>query len=417
MSEKDRRPLGERDDDERSQPFGSNPARHRRSLPENPREVTPYEPYAAGPDIPLPRREREGGPEPSTPYRSQSPRRHTPFYGDDELSMAAAYEQAEIAEASVAGLAETAAPIGELLPADDDAFFADLYPAPVAASIPVTPQKPITAEAAAGESPDDMGPFSLSQLLRSLGTILLAAFITATILTWWTPNSFLTSGASLPLVIAQATNGAFGGNPPGPIATAEVDEAIIAAHRIGIVSGHRGNHRDTGQPDPGAICADGLTEQHVNEDIAMQVAARMAELGYNVEVFDEFDPDLEGFHGRVMISIHADSCDYINDVATGFKVASFAVSTTPELDQLLTACLIDRYGTITGLPQHPSITYDMTYYHNFAELDSRTPGAIMEVGFLYLDRAFLTGQSATAAEGIVQGLLCFLNNEGVGVTE
>ena len=76
------------------------------------------------------------------------------------------------------------------------------------------------------------------------------------------------------------------------------------------------------------------------------------------------------------------------------------------------ACVADRYGRVTHLVNHPnSVTLDMTEYHTFFEIDSLTPAAIVEVGFLFLDRNFLTREPDKAARGIVDGLLCFVNNE------
>jgi len=67
---------------------------------------------------------------------------------------------------------------------------------------------------------------------------------------------------------------------------------------------------------------------------------------------------------------------------------------------------------VTDLRYHPSsVTLDMTEYHTFFEIDSLTPAAIVEVGFLFLDRDFLSKEPDKAARGLVDGLLCFVNNE------
>ena len=74
--------------------------------------------------------------------------------------------------------------------------------------------------------------------------------------------------------------------------------------------------------------------------------------------------------------------------------------------------MADRYGRVTDLRYHPnSVTLDMTEYHTFYEINSLTPAAIVEAGFLFLDRDFLTEEPEKAARGIVEGLLCFVNNE------
>jgi N-acetylmuramoyl-L-alanine amidase len=257
---------------------------------------------------------------------------------------------------------------------------------------------------------------------RSVGMMLGAAAIIATLLTWWTPNTFLPDESVDQLSLALATQasqeilvtfvptltpfgpGAGGLQPVGPDGT---------MHNIGIVSGHRGIHPASGLPDTGAVCADGLTEQARSRKrpIDRRSAAR---LWLPVDLFDEFDPRLQGYRALAMIFIHADSCEYINDLATGFKVASFVSSQTPEEDARLVGCLINRYGDTTGLPFHPNtVTRDMTEYHTFAEIDPMTPGAIIEIGFLYLDRDLLAGHPDVVALGIGRGILCYLRGEPV----
>jgi N-acetylmuramoyl-L-alanine amidase len=60
-----------------------------------------------------------------------------------------------------------------------------------------------------------------------------------------------------------------------------------------------------------------------------------------------------------------------------------------------------------------SITADMREYHSFREVDPSTVAAIIETGFLNLDREFLTKQTDRVAEGVVEGVLCFARNENI----
>jgi N-acetylmuramoyl-L-alanine amidase len=53
----------------------------------------------------------------------------------------------------------------------------------------------------------------------------------------------------------------------------------------------------------------------------------------------------------------------------------------------------------------------MTYYHAFNEVDPRTLAAIIEAGFMNLDYRFITEETDLVVEGIVAGILCYLNNE------
>jgi N-acetylmuramoyl-L-alanine amidase len=83
----------------------------------------------------------------------------------------------------------------------------------------------------------------------------------------------------------------------------------------------------------------------------------------------------------------------------------------------LAACLRSRYGQATGLSLHStSMTPDMTSYHAFGEIDADTPAVIIETGFLNLDRQFLSEQPGLAAKGVIDGILCFLNNESISPT-
>lgn len=176
----------------------------------------------------------------------------------------------------------------------------------------------------------------------------------------------------------------------------------LTPFRIGIVAGHRGY-------DPGAVCSDGLTEAEVNFEIARRVVATLRNRGYVVDLLDEFDPRLSGYRALALVSIHADSCEFINQEATGFKVARVLDSKVPQAEDRLVACLRDRYAALTGLHFHAnSITPDMTSYHGFYEIAPETPAAIIEVGFLYLDRPLLTQQPERVAQGIVEGIICFL---------
>ena len=167
--------------------------------------------------------------------------------------------------------------------------------------------------------------------------------------------------------------------------------------RVGIIAGHRGN-------DSGTVCKDGLTETEVNQKVAEMVALSLMAEDFRVDVLDEFDPQLDGYKASAIVSIHTDSCSV--DM-TGFKVAS------PEngsaASKQLEECLWTRYEAETGLPRHPeTITTNMTQYHAWHKSAETTPAAIIEIGFLNGDRAYLTKHTDRVAAGIVKGLECFL---------
>jgi N-acetylmuramoyl-L-alanine amidase len=224
----------------------------------------------------------------------------------------------------------------------------------------------------------------------------------ATLFTAWTPNSFFASNLQnqLSILLTPQTG---------------VDDGLANPQpqlRIGIVAGHMGN-------DSGAVCTDengvvDLTEADVNFEIASLVRESLISLGYQVDLLNEFDTRLNGYRAVALVSIHNDSCQYINEEATGFKVAASLETRDVNRAQRLTACMIDRYQSLTGLFFHAnSITPDMTEYHAFSEIDPNTITAIIETGFLNLDRQILTEQTNVVAEGVTQGILCFINNESV----
>ncbi len=179
--------------------------------------------------------------------------------------------------------------------------------------------------------------------------------------------------------------------------------------KIGIVAGHWGN-------DSGAVCENGTSEVDVNLRIATLVQQKLTALGFETDLLEEFDPRLKGYQAAALISIHNDSCVYINDQATGFKVARAMSARDQNLAGRLESCLRNRYQLRTGLPWHNSITNDMTLYHAFDEISADTTAAIIETGFLNLDYRILTENTDQVATGVVEGILCFINNENIAPT-
>jgi len=239
---------------------------------------------------------------------------------------------------------------------------------------------------------------------RHLQVVIGVAFVLATLFTAWTPGEFLSeedTGASIiaaaipiqPQVTTTPVGSPTNTPRPGPI--------------VGLVAGHWGN-------DSGAVCNDGLREVDINLNIASLAQKYLSEQGYTVDLLKEFDPRLHGYQADALLSIHADSCAFINDQATGFKVAAALGSKYPERATRLTACLRSRYALFTGLPLHStSVTLDMTSYHAFGEVGDNTPAAILETGFMNLDRQLLTQTPEVVAQGIVSGILCYINNESI----
>ena len=205
--------------------------------------------------------------------------------------------------------------------------------------------------------------------------------------------------STAPGVVSAST-----GNVALPTPTVPPTVARPPGPYVGIVAGHWGN-------DSGAVCPDGVTEQNVNLEIAKKVTARLRARGVWVDLLQEFDPRLDGFKGDLLVSIHADSCDPVDadPPASGFKVARSQASLIPTVADKLVDCLRAEYQTATSMDLHEnSITRDMTSYHSFREIDPNTPAAIIETGFLYLDYDMIVKQPDKPAEGIANGIFCFL---------
>ncbi len=236
------------------------------------------------------------------------------------------------------------------------------------------------------------------ETFRILRHVIFIGLIMATIYTAWSPAGLFSGNFQdqFPYIAAQGEN-----NPQIQNITRNP-----AQRTVGIVAGHFGN-------DSGAVCPDGLREVDINQAIATLVQKKLSDAGIKTEILKEFDERLNGYQASVFLSIHNDSCDYINDLATGFKVAGKYDNESTRL----VSCLNNRYQNLTHLNQHArTITTHMTDYHAFREISEDTPGAIIEAGFMNLDRQILTENTDLVAQGIVDGILCYLNYENVNPT-
>jgi N-acetylmuramoyl-L-alanine amidase len=234
--------------------------------------------------------------------------------------------------------------------------------------------------------------------LKILQTVFSVAILLATLFTSFSPKMFSGDLSNLlsSIMTPQPQNGALVETPQKQV-------------RIGIVSGHWENGGD-----PGAVCPDGVNEHDVNLNIATITRQKLEALGYDIDLLQEFDVRLDNYRAALLLSIHNDTCDSIDDQATGFKVAASKYSRDENLTSRLTACMVDRYSSMTGLKfLSGNITVDMTDYHAFRVIDPSTPAAIIETGFLNLDKNLLVNHPDIVADGLVAGVLCFVRSESV----
>ena len=231
---------------------------------------------------------------------------------------------------------------------------------------------------------------------------LVAAFVGMTAVYWYfSPEDAEAEAATVTAVLTNEEGALMA--PIHKIVPAQPVSQRLAQSpgpiRIGLISGHKGF-------DSGAVCDDGLTEAQINEGIVNKVIANLQAAGIRTDLLDEFDPRLTNYGGTAVISVHADSCEYINEIATGFKVSgSSFTNSTP-----LSICIEDAYQNVTQMEYHANtITPDMADYHAFRQLAPGTQAIIIEVGFMNLDREMLTTNAAIPAQGITEGIHCFLN--------
>lgn len=238
--------------------------------------------------------------------------------------------------------------------------------------------------------------------IRTTLITIVSAVLASTIFTWFTDPEFFTLNVVSGLQIVNSTS---------VVAADPLTPTIIAvtpnwARRIGIVSGHRGP-----EDDPGAVCDDGLTEREINFAVAQLVVLGLREQGYSVDLLDEFDPRLNTYQAAALVSIHSNDCQDYGEYVSGYLVARAAARPAGGLDDTLAECIARDYGSAVGIERRFSLTVDMTDYHTFREIHPLTPAAILELGFMKDDRDLLENQQETIAQGITQGILCYLNGE------
>ena len=189
----------------------------------------------------------------------------------------------------------------------------------------------------------------------------------------------------------------------------------------------------------GAYAA-GVSEVEVNLLVAEQVRAQLSPLGITVDLLPA--TITPGYLADAFVSLHADGA--ASSRVAGFKAARAEwrdrswlfrwrrenLNTPFSRDLWRRAPVIDRnpldeallqhmrgsYGAVTGLPQSPHVSYNMTGYYAFNSrryhhaISQDTPAVILEMGYLTnpFERHFLTQQPEAPARGVALALLRFL---------
>src|SRR5688572_28560585 len=139
-----------------------------------------------------------------------------------------------------------------------------------------------------------------SRPLRAFWSTLGIGILLATLFTAWTPTSLFATNFQEQLSLILTPQ-------PGDTGSLVTPQPQL---RIGIVAGHSGNAS-------GAVCRVStgevtLTEADVNMEIASRVQKKLVDLVFQLDVLNEFDTRLNGYRAVALVSIHNDSCEFVN---------------------------------------------------------------------------------------------------------
>lgn len=231
-------------------------------------------------------------------------------------------------------------------------------------------------------------------VMSGFQTVLSIAVVMATLLTLWNPRKLLSTPNLSALLRAEAAQEQQSTSPTEDTTS-----------HISILAGHW-------QDSAGEVCADGLIEADVNQALAARVGQTLTDMGYKVDIFPEYDLALLNYHSAAFVAIYSGSCTESPLPPSGFKVASSLTAQNPDKVNQLAVCLSEQYQKATRLPfTYEVLNPDHPSYHIFRDVYPETPAVMIEVGSLKTDRSIVVGQAGTVSDGIVAGILCYLNGQ------
>jgi len=78
----------------------------------------------------------------------------------------------------------------------------------------------------------------------------------------------------------------------------------------------------------------------------------------------------------------------------------------------LAVCLSEEYQKSTGLPfAYEVLNPDHPSFHIFRDIHAETPAVMIEVGSLKTDRSIVVSQAGKVTDGIVAGIICYLDSQ------
>jgi len=223
-------------------------------------------------------------------------------------------------------------------------------------------------------------PFNIGGVLQ---TVLLVAAVLATLFTLWNPYKLFSQQE---VGQSELQESASGGNST-----------------IGILVGHW-------NVDSGSVCDDGIIEANVTEAIANQVSMKLNALGYPVKLLAETDLDLINFRGPLLVALYTGSCDDTSDNRSGFMVGTTLTPSDLNASNTLAVCMGEIYQSSTKLDfSYEVIAADHSAYRLFELVNKNTPMIYLEMGSLLYDQTILIDNSENVANGIVNGIQCYLD--------
>jgi N-acetylmuramoyl-L-alanine amidase len=234
-------------------------------------------------------------------------------------------------------------------------------------------------------------PYSVMSGFQS---VLSIAIVMATLLTLWNPRKLLSTPNLSALLRAEAAQSQETGSPPED-----------TSNHIGLLAGHW-------KDNPGEVCSDGLIEADVNQAIAARVSQTLTDMGYKIDIFPEYDLSLLNYRSTVFVAIYSGSCADSPLPPSGFKVATSLTAQIPDKVNQLAVCLSEEYRKATKLPfTYEVLNPDHHSFHIFRDIHTETPAVLIEVGSLKTDRSIIVSQAGKVSDGIVAGILCYLDGQ------
>jgi hypothetical protein len=229
-------------------------------------------------------------------------------------------------------------------------------------------------------------PVSTFNTGRVRQTVVLVAAVLATLLTLWNPYKLFSQQK-----VAQPN-------------LQESAESLSAGYStIGILVGHW-------KVDSGHVCENDIVEANVTEAIANQVSIKLNALGYPVKLLAETDLDLINFRGPALVALYTGSCDDTPDNKSGFTIGTTLSTSDLNSSNALAVCMGEIYQSSTKLDfTYQIITSDQPVYPIFEMVNPNTPMIYLEMGSLFYDQSVLIENSEKVANGIVNGIQCYLD--------